>query len=272
MENQLKPDRKWDDIVTLPYSEFVAAIGQPNSPPGGERTIDFWVSHAHFNSASVLLDLACNTGFTARSVVNKVGCKAFGVDISELCVKMAEKISILEPLSANMSFKRMNAASLQYSDNHFTHITAGCSFAFIQMRNAALSESFRVLTNGGFLCVANFFYHHTPPEDLIYQVSQIVGFRPSLEWTCGWWNNFFSSRFEKYNEVISDLSVIDEHQIEEGVRNFIYFQSSITQATNRIKEECTQRLVSIRTLLNEHRRFQKYAITVWKKGNAVSFD
>ena len=55
------------DITAMKYAEFVSFLGI-NTPPGGVDTVQYWIKHAEIDSSSELLDLACNTGFSSRTI------------------------------------------------------------------------------------------------------------------------------------------------------------------------------------------------------------
>ena len=57
-----------EQIWQMAYPDFVAFIDQDNTPPGGEATVAWWIERAGIDADSHVLDLACNTGFSSRTI------------------------------------------------------------------------------------------------------------------------------------------------------------------------------------------------------------
>lgn len=252
-------------IKHLNYPDFVAYIGQKNTPPGGLFTIRRWVEMAGIQSCSHLLDLACSTGFSSRNCVKLTGSTAEGIDISTKAVQIANEEATFEILDERLHYVAGDATKMPFADSSFTHILGGCNFAFIQDRNKALAECDRVLQPKGKLCIANFYYDKEPDIEILHLVKRAVGFRPEPYWTHEWWGAFFTQKFTCIAEEHYDLPVVDEVKLEEQVQDFIYNHSeTLKHKADDIKESCFNKLFEIRKVLNRHRRFQKSNISIWE--------
>lgn len=109
-----------------------------NTPPGGNVTLEIWIKNSEINKESYLLDLACSTGFSSRNISLKAECRADGIDISPPSIESANALALKNGIGARVKFSVANAESNPFSDNTFTHITAGCCFGFISSKETAL--------------------------------------------------------------------------------------------------------------------------------------
>jgi SAM-dependent methyltransferase len=247
------------------YADFVAFIGQPNSPPGGKVAVRTWIKTARIDSDSRVLDLACSTGFSSRFVVQATGCRAVGIDLSMEAIREAKRAARKVDVQGRIHYQVGDATLLEFADQSFSHILAGCTFSFIQGRDRALDESARVLVVHGVLCTALFFYCRPPPPELLDQIEETIGFRPSPDWDYSFWSTFFSRRFCLAAEQTYTLQFMSASQIKAAVHDFVFGESEpLAEQPLEVKQACYRRLLSIRELLNEHRRYQKIAIAVWR--------
>ncbi|WP_157931360.1 class I SAM-dependent methyltransferase [Mycobacteroides abscessus] len=260
-ENTIKKN-----ILEISYPDFVGAIGQNNTPPGGRKTVHRWIDQASINRSSFVLDLACSTGFSGREAHRDTGARVHGVDTSQPAIDMARTVA---KGSSLLTYQVADAAELPLSDGAFTHILAGCNFGFIQKREKALQESARVLRPGGFLCTSFFYYVDTPPIDLLNQVEEAIGYRPDSTRDYDYWIGFFGSKFELSNEYRSPLKLLRNFQISREVRRQVRKVPGLRGASYECKKAAEARLLGIRQVLNEHRRYQEVCISVWKRHDST---
>lgn len=253
-----------ENIEIMPYADFVGFIGQHNTPPGGLQTIKKWISLSEIKEDSNVLDFACSTGFSSRETVGVTSCTASGFDISEEAILSAQKYSSEDDKLKKIGYSVMDASKLEYQDDIFTHILAGCTFGFIGEREKALSECSRVLLDNGKLCVANFYYTERPDQSLLDAVSKVVNFKPNPDWTRDWWVDFFSKKFTLVKEEDHSLNILSKIELESTIEKFIYQDSFVLKDYDgKFKKACFNKLLGVRTILNEHRKYQKFNITVW---------
>lgn len=252
------------DVEAMSYPDFVGFIGQKNTPPGGSKTIEKWIKFGEICKESHLLDLACSTGFSSRSVVKRISCTSKGLDLSKAAIETAIRESQEEGYGENVQFFVGDACYLPFADKEFSHILAGSTFGFIQNRQKALAECRRVLKASGRLCIGNFYYTGKPEESLLDKVAEAVGFRPESKWSHKWWDEFFNTEFTFQKEENEPLSTIQPSEVSELVRIFIYETSSILKtASIEVKDACFKKLYGIRLILNEHRKYQGLSVSIW---------
>ncbi|MEM7173928.1 MAG: methyltransferase domain-containing protein [Bacteroidota bacterium] len=252
-----------EKIKQMNYPDFVAYIGQINTPPGEMLPVYEWIKMAVIQKGSYLLDLACSTRFSSRKISKITQCKAQGIDISQSAIERARQAAGAAHQSDRLTYLVGDATDLAFAAATFTHIVAGCNFGFIQQREKALEECKRVLKSDGRLCVANFYYDKTPPESLLNQVQAVIGFKPNPLWTLLWWQQFFSASFKLIAQSHHNLSVHSENVVRDKVYSAIYEESEpLKQQPEAIKKACFDRLLQTRHILNQHRNYQKFEISI----------
>lgn len=253
-------------IQTASYASLVGLLHQENTPPGAMQSLIFWLQKSCINKTSHVLDLACSTGYSSRNVARLTGCTGAGIDIDQEGIRSARLMAERDDVQT-FEYHIADATELPFADGTFSHILAGCTFAFISHQTKALKEAHRVLKTGGALCVANFFYHSEPPPALLDAIHQHIGFRPQSNWTQEWWATFFSnSGFDLVEEKISLLSGRTEDEIESEVKSMVYDVSHrLSQADTTILETAYQKMKSARLAANEQRDYQGLAVQVWRK-------
>jgi ubiquinone/menaquinone biosynthesis C-methylase UbiE len=101
-----------------------------------------------------VLDVACGTGLSTFSIIEKTGGKGefHGIDISEGMLEIARK-NAKEMDIKNVIFKIGNAEKLNYPKKFFDVVISNMSFQFFQNKQQALKEMHRVLKIGGKLAI-----------------------------------------------------------------------------------------------------------------------
>ncbi len=253
-----------EDIDKMTYPDFVAFLGQKNTPPGGLHSVKRWIDLAGISKQSRVLDLACSNGFSSREAAKMTQCSGIGIDISGAAISVAIQEAEQAGLSHLLHYQVGDAANLSFQDQFFSHILGGCNFSFIENREQALFHCRRTLQLDGKLCVANFYYTQPPSEILLDSVQESIGFRPQAFWNYDWWNQFFTHEFSLIKEEIKALPVTDEGTLKTEIQCFVFDKSPyLHDASLEIKKACAEKLFKIRRILNEHRRYQNFSISIW---------
>lgn len=264
--HKMTKEKLLDALHAMAYPDFVAFIGQINTPPGAQNTVKYWEKNSGIMDESIILDLACSTGFSSRCLVQYTGCNSYGIDISEKAIEIAKQEAAKLNCADKLKYHVGDATNINYQDGFFSHVIGGCNFSFIQKRENALCEVGRVLENKGRLCVSNFYYMIKPPDNVLDRVEQSISFRPLPVWTHTYWSDFFKTEFNLVVEEHVDLPVQTKEQIYNFAKSQIYIKShALINYDGDIKSFCFDRLLSIRLVLNEHRKYQKYSRAVWWK-------
>jgi len=101
--------------------------------------------------SSVVLDLGCGTGVTARWLAQKFGCQVVGVDLSKIRIDAAnEDITKNSPeLEDRVRFLVGSATDVPLEDASVTHVIAQAMMYHVHDVPMAMREIFRVLAPGG---------------------------------------------------------------------------------------------------------------------------
>ncbi|MDZ4821708.1 MAG: class I SAM-dependent methyltransferase, partial [Planctomycetota bacterium] len=116
-------------IEKMSYPDFVAYLGQVNTPPGAKSTLQYWIQNAGIGEKSHLFDLACTTGFSSRTIVTERGGRALGIDISKPAIDVANRTAASVGLAERLTYVHGDACAIPAADGAFTHILGGCNFA-----------------------------------------------------------------------------------------------------------------------------------------------
>jgi SAM-dependent methyltransferase len=253
-------------VRELAYADLVALGPVDNTPPGGAATVDSWIRHATIGPESRILDLACSTGFSSRRIAGLTGARAVGIDIAERPVLEARARSDSQGLAGACRYLTADAARMPFEDASFSHVVAGCTFAFIADREAALDEAARVLEPGGRLCIATFAYARTPPASMLDAVERELGFRPRPERTPAFWDSFFRRRFRRAFEEPIPLPVATERDVRmSAARAALAAAGGVDPRLAEVRAALRERLAAAWLTLNEHRRYQAGILSVWRR-------
>ena len=95
-----------------------------------------------------LLEIGCGNGYFIKNYASNVHSVA-GLDLSELCIKLATKNNKEHIIAGNAEFMQGDATQLPWEDNKFSVITSMASFMMFPKPVESLKEMYRVLRPGG---------------------------------------------------------------------------------------------------------------------------
>jgi ubiquinone/menaquinone biosynthesis C-methylase UbiE len=96
--------------------------------PGGAEDTRRMAGLLEISEADHVLDLACYVGGPARQLAREYGCQVVGVDISQDCIAIAERLTQLCGLSDKARFVCSSADAVPFPDASFTVAWSQCSF------------------------------------------------------------------------------------------------------------------------------------------------
>lgn len=100
-----------------------------------------------------LLEIACGNGYFLKKYASHVHSVA-GLDLSELCVKLATKNNKERVVTGSAKFVQGEASQLPWEDGKFSAATSMASFMIFPKPLESLKEMYRVLRPGGKVVVS----------------------------------------------------------------------------------------------------------------------
>jgi len=205
-----------DEILSMDYVSFMALLREANRPPGGKHSVRWIAQNAFLGPNKYVLEIGCNTGFTSIELAKTAGCRVLGVDVSQAAVAAASDHSKIAGLDKRVSFGVADACDLPFAEGEFDAVVTGGANAWIRQRERALAEYWRVLKDWGFLCTVPFYYHSTPPDELIAALNAQLGIQIQ-KWDRTFWCDLFEGAgFEPYclqpevpATVVSEKALVD---------------------------------------------------------------
>lgn len=248
----------------MAYPDFVASIGQENTPPGGRETVRTWSSWIpRAEGGQRVLDVACSTGFSGRAwaQLRDDVTDVVGIDLAAPAVETARAKA---PRGGAVRFDYVtgDAATLPYADSSLDIVLGGCNFAFIAGREQAAAEVVRVLRPGGHLVTSNFFYEAAPSADFLTRMEKAVGFRPSPAWVKGFWDALFGRHLQLVHERVESLQPAPRPLVLAACAHSVATADGLGMGERAV---ALNRLGRTRLLLNRHRALQGLALQCWVK-------
>lgn len=199
------------------YVSLVAKSGQVNTPPGSYKTVKEWALHSFIRPEAEVLEIGCSTGFIAIELARYTGAKTTGLDSSAESIATAQQ-NVNTELAGRCTFIVGDADKLPFPERQFSHVVIGGHLPFIphHLRGPHVTEAIRVLQPYGFLLTALYFYHTTPPVELLEQFNTEVGTHLRPEYSQDYWSSFLEHpELDLEHESVYAFSLPDEARIQQ---------------------------------------------------------
>ena len=260
------------DIEQMSYTDFIALLDETNRCPGGKKTIRRIRELIRIDDKTNILDIGSNTGFTSLELARITPANISGIDISESCVNQAKK-SLSEDIKSvrsRVTFQVASSYSIPFPDDNFDLIMAGGATGFMDDKSKAIREYLRVLKPWGFLVMSPLTYHTQPPQQIVDNVSKIIGTTIKPMTTKDWVNTVdeVTKDFELYFNEPHKLSPRTSKEIDEYVDYFLK-KDHVRNLPEVVKEAIRKRWLSILKVFNENHKFLGYSIIVFRKRPVV---
>jgi len=256
-----------DEINSMSYVDFISLLRETNRCPGGKATIRRILQNTFVCPNSYVLEIGSNTGFSSLEVARTAKCRVVGIDPVGAAVSASKKLLEEDDPSIRglIEFRVGSAYEIPAPDNSFDLIIAGGATSFMDQKQRAVSEYFRVLKPWGFLSVANFYYETTPPQNVVDSISNIIGTKIEV-WGKDDWKRLFSldGKFEEYWTETAEIEVRTEEQLNTSVAYFLdkpHIQNMSTAARDAIHTRWKRTLQAF----NENHKYARFQIIIWRK-------
>jgi SAM-dependent methyltransferase len=170
----------WTDeqLAKLPFIELLVLSfeGEASLHPGGVVSTERLFQKLSLTPKDYVLEIGCGSAKDLCKLVENYGCRAVGVDSSDLILKFAEdrvqktglssKITIIKGDITNMNF---------FNDSQFDVVIAQSVLATVLDKDKTVREVARVLKSGGHLGDIELIWVDEPDNELVYNVEKRIG-------------------------------------------------------------------------------------------------
>ena len=175
-----------EQIKNSDYSTLVGIVKERNRPSGGIRTLHEFARGSFLTERKKVLEVGSNTGFSVVNMALLSKAQCCRVDINKNSIDEAREYAKKMGADNLTEFKVGDALNIPYPDNYFDAIWVSNVTSFIDKKEQALKEYFRVLKPFGYLGVAPIYYIKQPPKDLFVKVEELVGTKINVRDLEGW--------------------------------------------------------------------------------------
>ena len=235
------------------YLFSVVKSGQVNTPPGSYLTIKEWARNSFVSHRSTVLEIGCSTGFISIEMARYTGAKCIGVDLHEGSIAAA-RYNVDKHIEDKVSFRQGDAGNLPFVDNFFSHVVISGHLPFIQpdKRKEHVAEALRVIKPWGYMLVALYYYHTSPPKKLVDEFNAKISTKLSSDDTKVYWTQLFDS-------LPLTLEYEAEYEVLPGD------DARTRQYVEQMRPETRNDWQEYLRLFNENGRFLSYFVRVYRK-------
>ncbi len=183
---------------------------------GGAKETDILAEKAKINNSSYVLDVCSALGGPARHLAKKYQCKIMGLDATQKMITEANKRTEKERLSNFIEYKLGNALDMPFKAETFDVVWGQDAWCYITDKDKLISESFRVLKNGGTIAFTDWLQ---------------VGNMTEKEWED--LNNFmafpYMETLEGYSQILenSGFKIIEKEDLSEDFAKHCHMYQEI---------------------------------------------
>ena len=163
------------ELYELPIIEYL--LGQ-SFHPGGTKLTRELASATLVSPTSMVLDVACGNGFSARVIAADFGATVTGCDYSAANIKRAAAASRTARLDRKTHFVRGSAEQLPFAPESFDVTLCECSLCLFENMDNTLQQINCVLKPGGRIGISDFFLNAPVPgclDGLLGRVLCVAG-------------------------------------------------------------------------------------------------
>jgi arsenite methyltransferase len=143
--------------------------------PGGWILTERILSKCELYAGSLVLDVGCGNGSTARYLSECHAIDAIGVDKSELLLHQARAQSPKLPLTCALG------PALPIASKQVDIVLAECSFSAMAGIESFLAESWRVLRSGGWLAISDVYIRNPAGASALRALPLTCGLRDAVD-------------------------------------------------------------------------------------------
>ena len=249
----------------LDFSSLVALVREPNMCSGGRDTIRRIISECNINNGDSILEVGSNTGYSSIEFATTLPRSTIvGIDVNLTAVEFArQKASDFKV--PNVQFLCEDARSLPFEDASFDIVFVSNVTSFIEDKEKAISEYFRVLKPGGMLIAVPIYYRFNPPRNLLTEVSKAISTSIQVWNKSDWIHMIYNVNKELFIYYQEDFSYVktEDSQITEYV-NMVMTQEHLQYYSVEERETIKDRLKYFYRLFDKNLEYCGFSILCFK--------
>jgi ubiquinone/menaquinone biosynthesis C-methylase UbiE len=168
-------------MKTNEYVKLISRLNQGNPTTGGLGNLRTAINSLPLSKMNKVLEIGCNTGSSTIALGEMlINSDITGIDIDADMIAMAEQ-NISQAVKdginkkAQVNVEIADAKKLPYPNNTFDLVVSSGTLSFVDNRELAIQDIYRVLKPGGFLLTLDYFSKKSQPIELAKRVSSIIG-------------------------------------------------------------------------------------------------
>jgi SAM-dependent methyltransferase len=170
----------WTDeqLAKLPFIELLVLSfeGEASLHPGGVVSTERLFQKLSLTPKDCVLEIGCGSAKDLCKLVENYGCRAIGIDSSDLIVKFAEDRVQKRGLCSKITIIKGDVANMNsFNDSQFDVVIAQSVLATVRDKDKAVREVSRVLKSGGHLGDIELIWVDEPDSELVYNVEKRIG-------------------------------------------------------------------------------------------------
>ena len=256
-----------EEVWSLSYVDFISLLRETNRCPGGKATIREILQNSFVDRDSRVLEIGANTGFTSLEIARTAGCRVTGIDVAARAIRVARQALARDckAIQARVEFLVGSAYDLPFQDASFDVVVAGGASSFMDDRQRAISEYYRVLAPWGFLSTTHLCYKEPPARSVLDRVSEIIGIEIQ-PWGASEWLELLerSAPFEQYYTRFEFLGAQPGQRIREHVDYFMG-KAHLAELSPDVRKAIRERWHDTLRVFNENHRTLGYVLAVHRK-------
>lgn len=259
-----------ETVRALSYPDFIGLINQWNTPPGAYTTLSKLAKFSNMTKSSNILEIGCSTGFSLRELSVLSDCSGVGFDLSENSIKMANYNKKMYSPDADISYEVANGYDFK-AKNKFSHIVVGGNLKFFSDPGKMLSRCLEMLSDGGYILATPYYGIKPIPQKLARRMHDSLGIPLNASFNFSYKETM--DLYNKFEIIYEDRNTLTQETAEEldyYCKSVIDRACTINKINDReVYDEMRKRLLSIRRLINESRRYQEYCVLVLRCRKSV---
>ena len=262
----------YEDIKKMNYTDFIALIRETNRCPGGKNTIRKVLLNTFINSSSKVIDVGSNTGFNTFEIARLTGAEVTGIDVSESCVKesIRELKQDSKEIIEKVNFLLGSAYNIPYDSLIFDLVFTGGATSFMDDKEKAINEYFRVAKDWGYVCMTPLVYIKDPPQSVLDDTGDAIGIKIEKMTTSDWIK--LVEKMDDKNELFYFEECLFENNYHERLESYIDFflskphiKALTKESIDAIREKWTNYL---KIFIKNH-EYLGFAILIFRKRRDV---